>query len=110
METTFERLLGFRDSTVQCNSVTFTRHAIERMFSRAIDVTEVTELIAKGDVIADYPDDTPYPSALLLGFVGHRPVHVVVAKDERTSDCYVVTVYVPEAETWNDDFRTRRKQ
>jgi hypothetical protein len=110
METTFEHLIGFRDSTVQCNSVTFTRHAIERMFSRAIDVAEVTELIAKGEMIADYPYDRPYPSALLLGFVGPRPVHVVVAKDERTSDCYVVTAYVPEAETWNDGFRTRKKQ
>jgi len=95
---------------VQCNTLTFTRHAIERMFSRSIGVGEVAELIAKGEVIADYPDDAPYPSALVLGFVGARPVHVVVAKDERTSDCYVVTVYVPDERTWSDDFRTRRKQ
>jgi hypothetical protein len=96
--------------TVQCSTLTFTRHAIERMFSRSIAVGDVAELIATGEVIADYPDDTPHPSALLLGFAGGRPVHVVVAKDERTSHCYVVTVYIPEAGTWSDDFRTRRKQ
>jgi hypothetical protein len=66
METTFEHLIGFRDSTVQCNSVTFTRHAIERMFSRAIDVAEVTELIAKGEMIADYPYDIQVPCCWAL--------------------------------------------
>jgi hypothetical protein len=78
------------------------------MFSRSVGVSEVAALIAEGEVIADYPDDTPHPSFLLLGFVEGGPVHVVVAKNKRTSDCYVVTVYVPDAAVWSDDFRTRR--
>ena len=93
---------------MRCNTLTFTRHAIERMFSRSIDVREIATLSDKGEVIADYPDDKPHPSALQLGFVGGLPVQVVVARDEQTEDCYVVTVYVPDPKLWDNEFRTRR--
>ena len=65
-------------------------------------------MIENGEVIADYPDDKPYPSTLLLGFAEGRPVYVVVARNEETEDCYVVTVYVPDPTLWEDDFRSRR--
>ena len=67
-------------------------------------------MIDKGEVIANYSEDKPYPSALLLGFVDGGPVHVVVARDEQTGDCYVVTGYVPDPKLWADDFRTRRER
>ena len=60
-------------------------------------------------MIADYLDDKPYPSTLLLGFINGGPVHVVIARDDQTADCYVVTVYVPDSKLWNDDFRIRGK-
>src|SRR5471030_1267248 len=43
------------------------RHAFERMFQRGIDLDAVAQVISSGEVIADYPDDQPYPSTLLLG-------------------------------------------
>ena len=36
---------------------------------------------ASGEVISEYPDDVPFPSCLILGFVGTRPIHVVTARD-----------------------------
>jgi hypothetical protein len=33
---------------------------------------------------------------------------VVVAVEPDTRECYVVTVYPPDPELWNSDFRTRR--
>lgn len=94
---------------MNCSTVTFTRHAIERMFFRAIAPQVVVALIERGEVITSYSDDKPHPSVLLLGFVEGSPLHVVVARDEGTGDCYVVTVYVPDPTLWSDDFRTRRK-
>ena len=93
---------------MQCSRLTFTRHAVERMFSRSINVREIAALVASGEVIADYPDDKPYPSVLLLDYIAGDPVHVVVARDEQSADCYVVTVYVPDSKLWDDGFRIRR--
>lgn len=39
--------------------------------------------MADGDVIEAYPGDAPYPSSLILGFAETRPVHAVVARDQR---------------------------
>lgn len=66
--------------------------------------------IATGETIADYPDDKPYPSRLIVAFIKGRPVHVVVAKDPVTDICRVVTVYQPDPVLWNEDFRMRRGQ
>jgi len=43
-----------------------------------------------------------------LGFPEKTPLHVLVAKDDESGDCYVVTTYVPRRDIWNDDFKTRR--
>jgi len=93
---------------MDCNSVRYSRHAIERMFQRSIRPDEVAECIRLGEAIASYPDDSPYPSALLLGFVSGLPLHVLVAREDETADCYVVTVYRPDPALWGSDFRTRR--
>jgi hypothetical protein len=67
------------------------------------------KVVRAGEHIAEYPDDRPYPSSLILGYVGSRPVHVVVARDLKDDACYVVTAYVPHKSLWSDDFRTRRE-
>ena len=38
------------------------------------------------EVIAEYPNDVPLPSSLLLGFLGNRPIHIVVAFYDPTKD------------------------
>jgi len=78
------------------------------MFQRSIPPDEALECIHSGETIARYPDDSPYPSALLLGFLRDLPLHVLVARDSETGNCYVVTVYRPDPELWGSDFRTRR--
>jgi len=86
----------------------FTRHAIQRMFERDISQAVVHEVMASGDVIAEYPDERPYPALLLLGFSGGVPLHVVIAVDRDADTCHVVTVYEPDPSLWQPDFRTRR--
>lgn len=93
---------------MDCKELFFSRHAFERMFQREIDPAAVGQLVANGEVIADYPDDRPFPSALLLGFHADQPVHIVVAHDPATGDCHVVTIYRPDPEIWDEAFRKRR--
>jgi hypothetical protein len=60
-------------------------------------------------MIASYPDDIPYPSYLMLGFIGGTPLHVVVGVDANNHHCYVITVYVPDPTRWSEDFKTRKQ-
>ena len=57
----------------------------------------------------DYSDDTPYPSRLVLGWHGARPLHVVIADNVTAQEKIVVTVYEPDPGEWEPDFK-RRKQ
>ena len=65
-------------------------------------------MLTTGEVIAHYPSDTPYPSYLSLGWRGLRPIHVVAADDVASSETIVITVYQPESEQWESDFRRRK--
>jgi hypothetical protein len=93
---------------MDCKRVDFSGHAIQRMFQRGISVDMVLAAVSSGEVIADYPDDTPYPSQMLLGFWAGRPVHVLVAINHKTATCIIVTAYEPQADHWEKDFRKRR--
>lgn len=89
-----------------CSLVVFSRHAITRMFERFISRSDVRRILETGEVIEEYPDDTPFPSCLVLGFVDNRPLHVVVAVNGPT--CHIVTVYAPDPTVWESDLKTRR--
>jgi hypothetical protein len=79
------------------------------MFEKRISKSDVLEVISDGEVIADYPDDTPFPSALILGFVEDRPIHVVTAIDQESQTCHIITVYRPDSILWSENFKLRRK-
>lgn len=86
------------------------RHAQERRFQRGITREEIRHVLETGEVIAEYPRDTPLPSRLMLGWVedGARPLHVVAADDEDEDVTYVITVYEPDPDIWTDDFRQKQ--
>jgi hypothetical protein len=92
----------------QCTSVTYTGHALRRVFERQLSSEEVVYTLQTGELVVDYPDDLPYPSQLRLGWVNGRAIHVVVSQHPENGECYVVTAYYPSLEIWNDDFKTRR--
>jgi hypothetical protein len=61
------------------------------MFERRISINDVNAVIGRGETIEDYPDDSPYPSRLLLGWRGGRPLHVVVADNLSENELIVIT-------------------
>ena len=76
-----------------------------RMFQRNISTDDIKEIIEKGEIIEEYVDDVPCPSALMLGFRWSFPYHVVVA--ECKDHVRIITVYKPEKDKWID-YRIRR--
>lgn len=89
--------------------ITFRAHAIQRMFERQFAEDDVVRVLGAGEVIEDYPSDFPYPSRLILGWSGSRPIHVVAAENTAARETIVVTVYEPDDEEWQPDYKRRRR-
>ena len=83
-------------------------HAIKRMFERKVDIDDVRHVLATGEIIEDYPADTPYPSYLVLGWCGIRPLHIVVAYNATDDETIIITVYQPDPTQWDRSFTRRR--
>ena len=75
-------------------------HARVRMFQRNVSTEDIEQVILYGEIIEEYADDEPCPSALFLGSVGGTPYHVVLAQCK--DHVRVVTVYCPEKDKWID--------
>ncbi|MGH7369951.1 MAG: DUF4258 domain-containing protein [Candidatus Methylomirabilaceae bacterium] len=58
------------------------KHVLQRLAERGIRQGSVVEVLSEGERIEDYPDDTPYPSALFFGWAEDKPLHAVAALDE----------------------------
>jgi len=54
----------------------YRQHAIKRMHERRITEAEIHRALETGQVIENYPNDTPHPSALLLGMAGIKAVQL----------------------------------
>lgn len=96
----------------ECEQVYYTQHARFEMeheeFGRIRDA-EVFEAVCTGEVIAEYPEDRPYPSILVYGLTqANRPLHLVCALDEEGGQAIVITVYEPDPERWVE-YRERKR-
>jgi hypothetical protein len=85
-------------------------HALERMMERAISRKIVRKVLLTGEMIEDYPDDKPFPTALFLGWIEEEPFHVVAALDSSSDRCrcFIITVYRPDLNHFEVDYKTRR--
>jgi hypothetical protein len=78
------------------------------MFERRISSDDVRHVLQTGAAIQEYPDDTPYPSRLVLSYVDGRPLHVVVADNDAAHETIIITVYEPDPAIWESDFRRKK--
>jgi len=86
----------------------FRVQALQRMFQRYIDIDQVRHVVFAGEVIEAYPTDTPYPSRLVLGWSGARPLHIVIADNPADNEIIVITAYEPDPSQWDAQFRRRK--
>ena len=89
-------------------SYLYSNHAVKQMFQRDISTMDVEQVVENGRVIREYPDDQPYPSRLILGWIGNRPIHVVCSDDDSENLTIIITAYEPSSDIWNDDFTTKK--
>lgn len=78
------------------------------MFERKIAVGSVSHAVRSGETIEDYSAEMAQPGRLILGFQGKRPLHVVVSEDPKAGEITVITVYIPDLDRWDRQFKSRR--
>jgi len=84
-------------------------HAVRQMSrpERMISVADVRDVVQKGELIEDYPEDVRGHSCLILGYgMDGIPIHVVCSP--KGDYLAIITAYVPDSEEWEVDFKKRR--
>jgi len=89
--------------------IAFKKHSAIRMRARGIYADEVKYIMLHGEIIENYPDDRPFPSCLVFGLTEKQePIHIVIAIDFDDQIIWVITVYYPHREEWEDGFKRRK--
>jgi hypothetical protein len=88
--------------------IIFRVHAVQRMFERNVSLNKVSQALQSGETIEDYSAEMPEPSRLILGFQGKRPFHMVASDNPEINETTIITVYIPDPDQWNKDFKSRR--
>ena len=97
-------------TAIEKNNIEWRKHVLQRMLERNIDRTDVKNVVMKGEMIENYEDDKPFPSALFFNFINNRPLHTIVSFDERQNKAYIITAYEPNLEMFENDYKTRKKR
>ena len=75
------------------------------MFKRKISKNDIHMALEHYKAVEEYPDDEPFPSRLVFGFSGIRPLHIVFAENRGADERIIITAYEPDLEHWHNDFR-----
>lgn len=99
----------FIRSHVRAKRYRLTRHATIVRLERSITIAELERALLNGEIIERYPDDEPYPSCLMLGWLtSGDPLHVVCSRGDVEPALRIVTLYEPEDTLWESDYKTRK--
>jgi hypothetical protein len=99
--------------------VLYRDHGEERRREEVLSTADVRSILENGLELRRYPEDTPFESYLVLGWIDGparlgtyekgRPIHVVAADDDVNEVTWIITIYEPAPEEWTDQFRWRTK-
>jgi len=89
-------------------NILFLPHAIKQMSrpDRMISTEEIKEVIFKGEIIEEYPEDARGASCLVYHSQETRTLHVVCSP--KSEYLAIITAYIPASDQWSSDFKTRR--
>ena len=92
--------------------VLWSGHATQKLQSEGLRRQEVESALVNCEVIEDYPWLTRrLPDCLVLTFTSYgNPLHAVVALDLPLDRIFIVTVYRPDKERWENDWKTRKRK
>ncbi len=84
-------------------------HAVQKLRIEGLRKKEIEELLKNCIIIEDYDmKGRPLPGCLILGYAASLPVHSVIAVDRELDRIFIITVYKPSAERWEDDWKKRK--
>lgn len=90
--------------------ILWSAHAIRKLRIEGLKKAAVENALKTCELVEDYPTEgRPLPDCLVLGFEGDRPLHIVTAIDEDFDRIFIVTVYQPLPERWEDDWKRRKE-
>ena len=93
---------------IRSNRVRMTAHARREAEADRLTLEQIYTAVVRGEIVEDYPNDTPYPSCLILGYtLAGQPVHTVWAYNTENQFAVLIAVYRPDPNLWID-FRERR--
>ena len=97
-------------SYIKNEGLFFKKHALEKLLERSIRIDDIISTLENGEIIKEYQKDEPLPSYLMLGYTTTRePIHVVMALDDQQRKIWVITVYKPDKDLWDSNFKRRIK-
>ena len=94
---------------VREHRVEWRKHVLQKLAERGLAQDAVLDVLLTGERIRDYTEDRPFPSALFLGYVGGKPLHVVTASDEMNRRAFIITAYEPSLAVFEPDYKTKKK-
>ncbi len=89
-------------------TVMMSRHAETRRLKRGVPLDAIHRIVANYDVIEEYAGSYPLSARLLFGLWEDSPLHIVAGFDLERGIVYIITVYKPDSEHFEPDWRTRR--
>ncbi len=102
--------MAFIRSRLKARNYRITGHARIVMGERRITASMLENAVEFGEIIEREPNDYPYPSVLVLGWLGSGdPLHLKCSKSPGTPNLRIVTVYEPDDEKWESDHKTRKR-
>jgi hypothetical protein len=93
---------------IKKGKIIWRKHAVLRMIERKVSRENVLACLSNGLIINQYPDDKPFPSYLLLCFPNNEPIHIAFSYNHDNQFIYIITVYNPSLDYFEEDFITRR--
>ncbi|MFX0203668.1 MAG: DUF4258 domain-containing protein [Candidatus Hodarchaeota archaeon] len=94
---------------IKDNKIKWRGHASKRIIEREIERDDVIASILHGEIIEEYPEDFPYPSFLILGYMKDGiPLHTVCAIGQDI--LWIITVYIPDLKKWKPTYKKRKSK
>ena len=92
------------------NRIRISDHADLEAHEDRLSFEEIYCSVREGEIIEDYPTDTPYPSCLIYGRNNDGvPIHSVWAYNPDNRWAVLITVYRPDPSQWINWIERRKE-
>ena len=87
-------------------NILLSRHSLKRLRERGISLRDIIFSVENGEIIEYYDNDYPFPSCLILGRSGQKPLHIVASIGDGM--IHLISAYIPDPDKWEEDLKTRK--